>query len=149
MRITRFAPAKVNLALHVVGQRADGYHLLDTLVMFTGTGDVIEAEIDDVLTLSVTGPFAGALDGSLADNLVMRAADLLRQEALALNLPQPGARITLTKALPVASGLGGGSADAAATLIALNELWNLGFDECPPRRHRAAARRRRANVPHG
>jgi 4-diphosphocytidyl-2-C-methyl-D-erythritol kinase len=127
MRITRPAPAKINLALHVVGQRADGYHLLDTLVMFSTTGDIIEAELDDALTLQVEGPFADALDTGLAENLVMRAALLMADEAIALGRPRPGARLTLTKMLPIASGLGGGSADAAATLIALNELWQLGL----------------------
>jgi 4-diphosphocytidyl-2-C-methyl-D-erythritol kinase len=129
MRIKRPAPAKINLALHVVGQRADGYHLLDTLVMFSETGDIIEAELDDALTLLVDGPFAGALDGAIAENLVMRAALLMADAAERRGRPRPGARIQLTKMLPVASGLGGGSADAAATLVALNELWQLGLDD--------------------
>lgn len=128
MRIRRPAPAKINLALHVVGQRPDGYHLLDTLVMFSETGDIIEVEPDDALTLFVDGPFANALDGAVAENLVMRAALLMADAAEGLGLPRPGARIRLTKRLPVASGLGGGSADAAATLIALNELWDLRLD---------------------
>jgi 4-diphosphocytidyl-2-C-methyl-D-erythritol kinase len=128
MRITRSAPAKVNLALHVVGQRADGYHLLDTLVMFAATGDIIEVELADGLTLAVSGPFGDALDCRPADNLVMRAAMLLADAAEGLGNPRPGARITLTKRLPIASGLGGGSADAATTLLALNELWQLNLD---------------------
>jgi 4-diphosphocytidyl-2-C-methyl-D-erythritol kinase len=127
--IRRPAPAKINLALHVIGQRPDGYHLLDTLVAFAETGDLIEADVDDALTLTVAGPFAGALDTGFADNLVMHAATLLADEAVARGRPRPGARLRLTKTLPVASGVGGGSADAAATLIALNDLWQLGLDD--------------------
>lgn len=104
------APAKVNLTLHVTGQRADGYHLLDSLVTFAGIGDRITAVVADETSLTVTGPFAGDLLGG--DNLVLRAADAM----------QVTAAITLEKNLPVASGLGGGSADAAATLHALARL---------------------------
>jgi 4-diphosphocytidyl-2-C-methyl-D-erythritol kinase len=128
MRITRSAPAKINLALHVVGQRADGYHLLDTLVAFAAIGDTIEAEIDERLALTVAGPFAHALGGDGTDNLVLRAAYLMADEAVRRGRARPGARLTLTKHLPVASGVGGGSADAAATLIALNDLWQLELD---------------------
>lgn len=106
------AAAKVNLALHVTGRRTDGYHLLDSLVVFAGTGDTITAEPAPDLTLALTGPGAAALSAE-ADNLVLRAARLMGPA---------GARITLDKRLPVASGLGGGSADAAATLRALARL---------------------------
>lgn len=110
--VTEFAPAKINLALHVTGRRADGYHLLDSLVVFAGAGDRVTAAFADDLTLQLTGPRAGALDAG-ADNLVLRAARAMGPG---------GARLTLDKQLPVASGIGGGSADAAATLRALARL---------------------------
>jgi 4-diphosphocytidyl-2-C-methyl-D-erythritol kinase len=100
------APAKVNLALHVTGQRADGYHLLDSLVVFTDIGDVLRATPASGLSLDVTGPEAAGLSGE-GDNLVLRAARLMKADGLAL---------TLEKLLPVASGIGGGSSDAAAAL---------------------------------
>lgn len=115
-----FAPAKVNLTLHVTGQRPDGYHLLDSLVAFASIGDRIEAHPADELTLALTGPFASDLHAE-TDNLVLRAARLLA--------PDRGAAITLKKCLPVASGIGGGSADAAATLRALAALWDLPLPE--------------------
>lgn len=111
-----FAPAKVNLTLHVTGRRPDGYHLLDSLVAFAGVGDRVTARPTDSLSLAIEGPFAAGLDIG-ADNLVMRAA-----QALA---PDRGVAIGLTKALPVASGIGGGSADAAATLRVLSALWGV------------------------
>ncbi|MCF4165120.1 4-(cytidine 5'-diphospho)-2-C-methyl-D-erythritol kinase [Zavarzinia compransoris] len=116
------APAKVNLYLHVTGRRADGYHLLESLVVFAEVGDRVTARSAPAGTLSleVTGPAAGALDGAAEDNLVLRAARALRH---ALGDPGLGAVLTLEKTLPVASGIGGGSADAAATLRALTRLW--------------------------
>ena len=111
------APAKVNLFLHVVGRRADGYHLLDSLVVFTAVGDVLRAEPSDRLSLEVDGPFGAALTGE-PDNLVLRAARALAPAGA-------GARLVLTKNLPVASGIGGGSADAAAALRLLCRLWRL------------------------
>lgn len=105
------APAKVNLALHVTGRRADGYHLLDSLVAFAGVGDVVTLE-PGPLSLRIDGPFAAGL--SLEDNLCLRAARLAGAGA--------GAAITLTKNLPVASGIGGGSADAAAVLRGLARM---------------------------
>lgn len=106
-----FAPAKVNLALHVTGRRADGYHLLDSLVVFAGVGDTVTATPSDRLTLRVTGPQARHLPVT-DDNLVLRAARTMGVTAA----------LTLDKVLPVASGIGGGSADAAATLKALADL---------------------------
>lgn len=106
-----FAPAKVNLALHVTGRRADGYHLLDSLVVFAGVGDTVTATPSDRLTLRVTGPQARHLPVT-DDNLVLRAARLMGVTAA----------LRLDKVLPVASGIGGGSADAAATLRALADL---------------------------
>lgn len=116
------APAKINLYLHIVGRRADGLHLLESLVAFAETGDVLYAEPADRLSLDVVGPFAGALAGE-ADNLVLRAA-----RALA---PGQGARLVLEKNLPVAAGLGGGSADAAAALRLLSRLWDIETDLGP------------------
>jgi len=122
--VTVAAPAKINLYLHVTARRADGYHLLDTLMVFTEFGDTVEAAPADGLTLSVTGPFAGELPDDAEENLVMRAARALADAAGVA----PRARIELTKVLPVAAGLGSGSADAAATLKALAKLWGLAED---------------------
>lgn len=102
------APAKLNLSLHVTGCRPDGYHLLDLLVVFLELGDVVTVA-PGPLSLSLTGPFAQGLAAE-PDNLCLRAARLAGREA----------RITLEKNLPVASGIGGGSADAAAVLRALD-----------------------------
>lgn len=120
----RFAPAKVNLYLHVLGRRPDGYHRLDSLVVFADVGDEVVAAPAEDLTLAVEGPFAAALPAG-ADNLVLRAARALAQAA---GVPAR-ARLTLVKNLPVASGVGGGSADAAAALAALAELWGLRLDD--------------------
>jgi len=108
-----FAPAKVNLCLHVTGRRADGYHLIDSLVVFADVGDRVTVRASETTGLRVTGPRAGEVprDGH---NLVLRAA--------ALHDPPVAAAITLDKRLPVAAGLGGGSADAAACLLALSRL---------------------------
>lgn len=114
--ITETAHAKVNLTLHVTGQRDDGYHLLDSMVLFTSLGDEISVAPAHELTLTIDGPFVSGLSAE-DDNLVLRAARSFGQTT--------GARITLTKNLPVASGIGGGSADAAAALRALSRLWDL------------------------
>lgn len=108
------ARAKINLSLHVTGQRSDGYHLLDSLVVFVDWGDQITCAVSDGLTLTLRGPEAASLTVG-DDNLVLRAARAFGDNA--------GAAITLDKHLPVASGIGGGSADAAATLVALSRLW--------------------------
>jgi len=118
--IVEAAPAKLNLSLQVVGKRIDGYHLLDSLVAFADVGDAIAVVPDELITLSIDGPFAGALLET-PDNLVLRAARALA----AATGTSEGAKIRLTKNLPVASGIGGGSADAAATLRALGRLWGL------------------------
>ncbi|MCE8512173.1 4-(cytidine 5'-diphospho)-2-C-methyl-D-erythritol kinase [Ruegeria pomeroyi] len=120
MAIEVFAPAKINLTLHVTGQRDDGYHLLDSLVVFADVGDTVRVTPADRLSLDIDGPEAGGLDAE-PDNLVLRAARLLA--------PDRGAAITLTKRLPVASGIGGGSADAAAGLRALAQLWDMSLPE--------------------
>jgi len=119
--VIEFAPAKINLTLHVLGKRADGYHLLESLVVFADAGDRLTVEPADELAFEVTGPNAAALtDTPDTDNLVLKAARLLDGGA------GRGARITLEKHLPVAAGIGGGSADCAAALRALNTLWDLG-----------------------
>ncbi|MCC5957895.1 MAG: 4-(cytidine 5'-diphospho)-2-C-methyl-D-erythritol kinase [Rhodobacteraceae bacterium] len=110
MTAHELAPAKVNLSLHVTGQREDGYHLLDSMVVFTDAGDQLETTPDT--GLHITGPEASALNAG-PDNLVLRAAQLM-------GTPQIGLR--LIKALPVAAGIGGGSADAAATLRLLSRV---------------------------
>lgn len=112
--ITEAAPAKINLFLHVGERRDDGFHPLQSLAVFTALGDVLAMEQADDLSLTIDGPFAKGLAGE-ADNLVLRAAKALGSR---------GARLTLTKNLPVASGIGGGSADAAAALRGLSKLWD-------------------------
>jgi len=109
-----FAPAKVNLFLHVGDKRADGFHPLESLAVFVHIGDVLTLERSSELSLRIEGPFAEGLSSD-GDNLVLKAARALNANAA----------ITLTKNLPIASGIGGGSADAAAALRGLNELWSL------------------------
>lgn len=109
--VTEFASAKVNLCLHVTGQRADGYHLLDSLVAFVGIGDRLVARPASAASLTLAGPFGADLPGG-PDNLVLRAAAGFGAAAA----------FTLDKHLPPASGIGGGSADAAAALRALARL---------------------------
>ncbi|MBR0645105.1 4-(cytidine 5'-diphospho)-2-C-methyl-D-erythritol kinase [Plastoroseomonas hellenica] len=114
------APAKLNLFLQVTGRRPDGYHLLDSLVVFADIGDALDAAPAEALSLTLDGPEAGALAAE-PDNLALRAARAL---ADATDVA-PQAALRLTKRLPVASGIGGGSADAAAALRVLARLWNL------------------------
>ena len=119
------APAKINLALHVLGRRPDRYHDIDSLVVFADIADEIEASAsDDGLRLAIDGPFAGSLDGDVADNLAIVAATKLAAHAYA---NPDGTALRLTKNLPVAAGLGGGSADAAAVLRLLSRYWRLGL----------------------
>lgn len=117
------APAKINLALHVVGQREDGYHLLESIVAFADIGDrlTFTASGEDGLTFS--GQFAAALASDPGDNLVAHARDRLRSVIQRLGGEAPAVSIHLEKNLPVASGIGGGSADAAATLRGLLRFW--------------------------
>ncbi|ASM73243.1 4-diphosphocytidyl-2-C-methyl-D-erythritol kinase [Pseudosulfitobacter pseudonitzschiae] len=131
-----FAPAKINLTLHVTGQRADGYHLLDSLVVFADVGDVVQLRPDTAWSLLVDGPEAGSVPPG-DENLALRVARLF---------PRIASALTLTKELPVASGIGGGSADAAAVWRGLcqmagrdadaNALLELGADipVCVPSR---------------
>lgn len=143
LMLTEPAPAKINLYLHVTGRRADGYHLLDSLVVFADAADLITAQAAAALSLRVGGPMAAALAPEMdpampadapahtpgtntpapggGDNLVLRAA-----RALAAHLGRPAAAaLHLHKVLPVASGIGGGSADAAASLRVLCRLWGV------------------------
>ncbi len=111
--LVELAPAKVNLYLHVLGRRSDGYHELESLAAFASVGDVLRLDPGPGFELAIDGPFAAALDG---ENLVAKAFHLVRRAAAASGRPLHAGRITLTKNLPVAAGLGGGSADAAAAL---------------------------------
>lgn len=119
--------AKINLALHVRRRRPDGYHELETLFAFAEDGDRLSAQPANALSLTLSGPFAHELDSG-PGNLVMRAAEALRTA----NGITAGAALHLEKVLPVAAGLGGGSADAAATLRLLSALWGLGADAVRP-----------------
>lgn len=120
MILTETAYAKLNLALHVRGKLADGRHRLETIFAFCEDGDLLEVKPADEIELTIDGLFAGQLAGD-GDNLVLRAAVALRAAA-ELNA---GASFRLTKNLPVASGIGGGSADAAAALRILTRMWKL------------------------
>jgi 4-diphosphocytidyl-2-C-methyl-D-erythritol kinase len=125
MPVEAFAPAKVNLYLHVTGRRADGYHLLDSLIAFADVGDRLTAEQAGVLSLEVSGPEAASLPSADEDNLVLRAARLLAAHAGIAT----GAALRLQKSLPVAAGIGGGSSDAAAVLRALRQLWRVSIGD--------------------
>ena len=116
------APAKVNLTLHVLGRRADGYHDLESLVAFATIHDVITVAPAEDWSLTVEGPFKDALRAEIGDNqnLVLRAGRILAEHLGR----RDGAAIGLHKTIPIAAGLGGGSADAAATLLALCRLWH-------------------------
>jgi 4-diphosphocytidyl-2-C-methyl-D-erythritol kinase len=139
-RVIEIARAKINLALHVLGRRQDGYHELDSLVAFTLLGDRLSFEPAERTSLAITGPFASELSAG-PDNLVLRAAAYFAQR-----FPTEGvhAHITLEKHLPVASGLGGGSADAAATLRGLARLSGVVL---PSREDAILARTLGADVP--
>ncbi|MBO6896177.1 MAG: 4-(cytidine 5'-diphospho)-2-C-methyl-D-erythritol kinase [Shimia sp.] len=114
MAIEAFAPAKINLTLHVTGQRDDGYHLLDSLVMLSDVGDKVTVERAAETSLTVVGPMATGVPTDRS-NLVVRAADLLGVTA----------KITLEKSLPAMAGIGGGSSDGAATIRALCAFYDL------------------------
>lgn len=125
MMIDEVAPAKINLALHVRARRDDGYHALETLFAFLRHGDTVRVEPSETATFALTGPFGDALKGE-GDNLVTRAAG-----AFAAHYGGGPWAITLDKHLPIASGIGGGSADAAATLRALARLGGIATDDAP------------------
>ncbi len=122
-----FAPAKINLYLHITGKRHDGYHELDSLISFADIGDTITIEFADQIDFQTNGPFGAAftpsdiINAPHSPNLVVRALWALAKLAEI----KPSVKITLDKQLPLASGIGGGSADAAATIWGLCELWGL------------------------
>jgi 4-diphosphocytidyl-2-C-methyl-D-erythritol kinase len=111
------SPAKLNLFLHITGQRSDGYHNLQTLFQLLDWGDTLEFTANDSDQLTLDGPDLGIAD---EDNLIVRAAQAIRP-------PGAGAHIALQKRIPQGGGLGGGSSNAATTLLALNRLWNTGY----------------------
>ena len=123
--IVERAPAKVNLALHVTGRRGDGYHELDSLVAFTEFGDTVRVSLADKDEIVPTGPGVMSLM-TMDRNIVEDARDALRAASPSVDA---SVRIEVEKWIPVAAGLGGGSADAAATLRALNRLWELDLSE--------------------
>lgn len=119
------APAKINLALHVTGRREDGYHLIESLVVFAGLGDHLSVQPAQSDVFSVEGPEAAALSTEASEsNLVVRAREALRDAARHSGIVLPPVDIRLDKRLPVASGIGGGSADAAAAIKALCAHWD-------------------------
>ena len=120
-RISEPAPAKLNLALHVRGKLPDGRHAIETLFAFCTDGDIVHAEPDEHSSLHIIGPMSHGLEPH--DNLVLRAASAL--QARTSPMLHGGASLTLDKRLPIASGIGGGSADAAATLRLLTRLWSM------------------------
>ena len=132
------AHAKVNLAIHVRGKQPDGYHQIETVFAFCDAGDVVSAEQADTISLKITGPFGESLNSD--DNLVTNAATALKEASGKAS----GASLHLRKFVPVASGIGGGSADAAATLRLLNRLWLLDW---PDERLEEVARGLGADVP--
>ncbi|RDV06907.1 4-(cytidine 5'-diphospho)-2-C-methyl-D-erythritol kinase [Sphingorhabdus pulchriflava] len=124
MLFSETAYAKINLALHVRRRREDSYHELETLFAFAKDGDLLTAEPADTLSLSITGPFAEGLEAD-DSNLVLRAAKALQ----VASGTRQGATIKLDKRLPVAAGIGGGSADAAAALRLLTRLWEVAIPD--------------------
>jgi 4-diphosphocytidyl-2-C-methyl-D-erythritol kinase len=125
IEVTRRAHAKINVFLRVLGIRTDGYHEIESLVLPVSLHDLVVVRPGDGLSLTVTGERAAALEGSREENLALVAARAL---ASAAGIESPAAEIEIDKRIPVAAGLGGGSADAAAALHALNELWGCGLD---------------------
>lgn len=121
--VTIHAPVKINLYLHITGRRDDGYHEVDTLIAFTDFGDEISAAPSDSLKVSADGPFASELPEGQG-NLVVRAVEALRHTAGEIT----SAHLTLSKHIPLAAGVGGGSADAAAAMWAVSRLWKLDTD---------------------
>ena len=138
-RLSEFAPAKINLTLRVVDRRADGYHDLESLVAFAAFGDPLSLEPGSDASLTAGGEFAAA-SGPLGDNLIMKAVGALAAQVPGLR----AGRFTLEKNIPVAAGLGGGSADAAAALRLLAALNGIALDDP---RLLAAARAVGADVP--
>ncbi len=118
------SPAKLNLFLYITGQRADGYHTLQTLFQFLDYGDTLSIAPRQDGKIMLNTSIAGVAD---ADNLILRAAQLLAQESRQRGIVIPGATLGVQKRLPMGGGLGGGSSNAATTLLALNTVWNCGL----------------------
>lgn len=137
--LERLARAKINLYLRIVGRREDGYHELQSLIAFTDLADRLSAAPAARLSLEISGPFA-AQCGAVDDNLVLRAARVLARETG----HRAAATLHLVKNIPVAAGLGGGSADAAAALLLLQDLWGA---RLAPQRLRAVALELGADIP--
>ena len=119
------APAKINLYLHITGKKPNGYHLLDSLVVFSDIGDVITIKASSQFSLTCDGPFAQYLPKNSDDNLIYKTVKVMADH---LNQP-PNVTINLTKNLPIAAGIGGGSSDAAAVLKGLAEIWDISDTE--------------------
>lgn len=126
---TLLAPAKINLYLHVTGKNEAGYHTLDSLIAFADIGDELYFEPADQLSLHITGEFAGGLDAD-GDNFITRAVRCFAQ----IHQIEPTVKITLTKNLPIASGIGGGTADAAASVKAISRIYDISMNEEAMRR---------------
>ena len=125
--LTEFAPAKLNLYLHITGRRADGYHDLDSLAVFADVGDEIQLQPAEGFEFIITGPHAGNLNNEpIETNLAVKAAKSLAE---LVGKPLTGIKLTLVKNLPVASGIGGGSSDAAATLRILARHWGIAAND--------------------
>ncbi len=137
--LTETAPAKINLTLRVLGRRADGYHDLESLVAFADLADRLTLAPSETRALDVAGPF-GIASGNVSDNLVLKAVNALRDRVDGIK----AGRFTLEKNIPVAAGIGGGSADAAAALRLLARLNALALDDA---RLMDAARAVGADVP--
>lgn len=123
------SPAKLNLFLHVVGQRSDGYHELETLFQFLDHGDTIDITVTETPDLTLLTPITGVNN---EDNLIIKAAKLLQEKVrqkAPCNTSLFGAKISVDKVLPMGGGLGGGSSNAATVLAALNTLWQCGFSD--------------------
>lgn len=118
------SPAKINLDLRITGRRADGYHLLDSIVVFADVGDELDATLSDHLSLEIDGPFGAGLSAG-KDNLVFKAAQALCDVAGV----EPNIHFNLTKNLPISSGIGGGSSNAAVALTLSNKLLKLKLSE--------------------
>ncbi len=129
-KLTAFAPAKINLTLRVLGKRPDGFHELESLVVFADIGDRVRAVRSSEWELSIDGPFASDLNAeNLNDNLVLRAAKLTQKWASTKGVDIPPLRFELEKNLPIASGIGGGSSDAAAAIKLCLQAADLGIDD--------------------
>jgi 4-diphosphocytidyl-2-C-methyl-D-erythritol kinase len=125
MRLSAFAPAKVNLFLHVGGPDAEGYHPISSLMVFADVGDEVALQASEALAFETTGPFGSEIPAG-DDNLVMRAVTAFRAR---IALPMPPFRLLLDKRLPIAAGLGGGSSDAGAALRLLRDALAPGLDD--------------------